>query len=148
MANDRLKGQEVSIRVINAGVVVAAIDSVSSFNEEVALELKEAGFLGEFVNRFDEILNGFGGDMEIHLTRADVVELELAIVNKAQRLIPNLVFNVIRTDIFPNGDSNIYTYTDVHWGPISSPVASRGDYVKKKYQFKCSERPVATNQLP
>ncbi len=146
--DQRIKGQEVSIRIVNAGAVVAAIDTISSFNDQVAIELKEAGYLGEFVNRFDEILNGFGGDMEINVTHADHVLLEAAILDRATRQIPNLVFNVIRTDIFPNGDSNIFTYSDVKWGPIDGNVSSRGDYVKKKYQFKCSERAVASNQLP
>lgn len=148
MTDQRLKGQEISIRIINAGVVQSAIDSISSFNEEVALELKEAGYLGEFVNRFDEILNGFGGDCECHLTRADSDTLDQAVIARATRQTVGIVFNIIRTDIYPNGDSNVFTYTDVHWGAIPTTVGSRGDYVKKKYSFKCSERPVATNQLP
>ena len=148
MADQRLKGQEVSIRVVNAGVVQAAIDSVSSFNDSIALEIKEAGYLGEFVNRFDEILNGYGGDAEINMTRADSDLLDQAVVARATRVSPQLVFNIIRTDFYPNGDSNVYTYTDVHWGEIPTTIGSRGDYVKKKFTFKCSERPVATNQLP
>lgn len=148
MVDQRIRGQEVSIRVINAGTVVGAIDTVSTFNDETAMEIKEAGYLGEFVNRFDEVLNGFGGDMEINLTRADAQQLDDAIIAKAKRESPALVFNVIRTDFYPNGDSNIYTYEDVHWGAIPTTIGARGDYVKKKYQFKCSERTVATNQLP
>lgn len=148
MSEQRLKGQEVSIRVINSGVVVAAIDTVSSFNEEVDIELKSAGYLGEFVNRFDEIFNGFGGDMEINVTKASWNELQQSVIARAQRKQPDLVFNVIRTDFFPNGDSTIYTYHDVNWGPMPSSVASRGDYVKPKLSFKCSERPVQNNALP
>lgn len=148
MPDQRLKGQEVSIRIIDAGSVVAAIDTVSTFNDGVDLEIKEAGYLGEFTNRFDEVLNGFSGDLETNLTRADSATLDDAIIAKAKRESPALVFNVIRTDFFPNGDSNIYTYEDVHWGQIPTTIGARGDFVKKKYQFKCSERTVATNQLP
>lgn len=147
MPDQRLKGQEVSIRVINSGVVVGAIDSVSTFSDEVKLELKQAGYLGEFTDRFDEIMNGFGGDVEVNLTRADAQDLENAIISRAQRVTPSLTFNIVRTDFYPNGDSNIYTYSDVKFGAIPTTIGARGDFVKKKFQFGCSERPVSTNQL-
>jgi hypothetical protein len=148
MSDNRIKGQEISLRIINSGQVVSAIDSISSFNEEISLEIKEAGYLGEFVNRFTEILNGYGGDCEINLTKANGDSLDQAIVNRATRVIPDLVFNIVRTDFYPDGTSNIYTYTDVSFGAIPTTVGSRGDFVKKKFAFKCSERPVATNALP
>lgn len=148
MADQRIKGQEVSIRVIQAGNLVAEIDSVSAFNDEVSLELKEAGFLGETVNRFDEILNGFGGDMEFHVAKANWNLLVSAIIDRATRRTPDVIFNVVRTDFYPNGDSAVYTYQDVKWGPIPTSIASRGDYVKPKMQFKCEERPVKINGLP
>lgn len=148
MSDPRLKGQEVSIRIIQDGVVQTSIDSVSNFNDEVGLELKEDGFLGENVNRFDEILNGFGGDMEIQLTKANWVQLQLSIIDRAARRTPGVTFNVVRVDLFGNGDSLVFTYTDVKWGALPSSVASRGDFVKPKLMFKCSERPVRVNALP
>ena len=147
MADQRLKGQELSIRIVNDGTTDATIDSVANFNDEVALEIKEAGYLGETVNRFDEILNGHGGDMEINITKANWNQLVTAIINRARRITPSTVFNVVRTDLFPNGDSAIYVYSDVKWGPLPTSVASRGDYVKPKLQFKCSERQVQINAV-
>lgn len=148
MADQRLKGQEISVRVISAGNVVTSINSVAMFNDNVALELKEQGYLGETVNRFDEILNGYGGDFEFHVNRADWNELIESIVARAERRQPDLRFNVVRTDFYPNGDTNIYTYQDVFWGAVPTSVASRGDYVKGRLEFRCSARPVKTNALP
>lgn len=148
MSDQRLKGQEISIRVVQASNLITSIDAISAFNDTIALELKEEGYLGETVNRFDEILNGFGGDMEFHVTRADWNELTQAIIDRATRLTPDLIFNVIRTDFFPNSDSAIYTYRDAKWGPIPTSVASRGDYVRPRMEFRCSERPVKINALP
>lgn len=144
----RLKGQEVSIRVIQGGNVVNELSIISSFNDAVALEIKENGYLGETVNRFDEILNGYGGDFESHLNRAAWNSFVQAVIDRAQRRTPDVQFNVVRVDFFPNGDSSVYTYTDVYWGNIPTTVASRGDYVKVRGEFKCSERPVQVNQLP
>lgn len=148
MADQRLKGQEVSIRIVSGGNVETSIDSVSVFNEQVALELKEAGYLGETVNRFDEILNGFGGDMEFHVATASWNNLVESIIARATRAQPDLVFNVIRTDFFPNGDSAIYTYQDVKWGSVPTTISSRGDYVKGRVEFRCEERPVQVDALP
>lgn len=144
----RLKGQEISVRTIRGGVVIDSIDSVSVFNEEVMLEIKQDGFLGETVNRFDEIFNGFGGDFEFHVHNNLWVPWQQSVIDKAQRNTPDTVFNVIRTDFYPNGNSSVYTYRDVHWGAQPTAVASRGDYVKVKAQFNCSERPVQVNNLP
>jgi len=148
MADQRLKGQEISIRIIQAGNVVGSIDAISAFNDTVALELKEQGYLGETVNRFDEILNGFGGDMEFHVVKSDWHSLVESIIARATRKQPDLVFNVVRTDFYPNQDTAIYTYQDVKWGPIPTAVASRGDYVKPRMEFRCEARPVQVNALP
>lgn len=146
--DQRIKGQEVSVRVVQDGVVVQEIDSVANLNETTSLELKEAGYLGETTNRFDEILNGFGGDMEINITRASWIGLELAIISRARRETPNTVFNVVVTDLFPNGDSLVKVYQNVFWGELPKSVAGRGDYVKPKLQFKSSERAAKPNALP
>jgi hypothetical protein len=148
MSDQRLKGQEISVRVIQAGNVVEQIDSISTFNDAVALELKEQGYLGETVNRFDEILNGYGGDFEFHVTKASWNDLVESIAARARRETPDVQFNVIRTDFYPNGDSSLYTYQDVNWGPIPTNVPSRGDYVKGRMEFRCSARPVKVNALP
>ena len=148
MSDGRIKGQEVSIRVVNAGVVVQEINSVVNLNETTMLEIKQAGYLGETTDRFDEILNGFGGDFEINLTKANWVGLEQAVIARARRETPGVVFNVVVVDLFPNGESTIKTYLDVSWGEMPRSVASRGDYVKPKLQFKCSERAIAVNALP
>jgi len=137
----RVKGQDISVRVINAGVVVGSIDSIASMNDNVALELKEDGFLGETANRFDEILNGYGGDFEFQVHRGDWNTFVSAITDKAERRTPDVQFNVVRVDYYPNGDTVTYTYTDVHWGAIPTAVASRGDFVKPRLEFRCTERP-------
>ncbi len=144
----RLTGQEISVLILQNGNVINTIDSISSFNETVALELKEDGFLGEPTNRFDDILNGFGGDFEAQTTNANFIQLQLACIERATRRQPGLTFNVVRVDLYPNGDTAIYTYVNVFWGEQPTSVGSRGDYVKYKASFKCSDRTVLNNSLP
>lgn len=145
---DRLKGQEVSIRVVDSGTLVASLDSISSFNSEMKSEIKEDGFLGETTNRFDDIHNGYGGDFEIQLRRPDWADFQLRVQARQERKNPNIVFNVVRTDLYPDGTSTVYTYIDVKWGPMTESIGSRSDFVKGKCQFACSKRTVKQNALP
>jgi hypothetical protein len=145
---DRLKGQEVSIRVIDSGTMVASLDSITSFNEEMKSEIKEDGFLGEVANRFDDIFNGFGGDFEIHVRRSDYVNFQKRVKERQQRKVVTRVFNVVRTDLYPDGTSTVFTYIDVKWGAMSTSAGSRTDFVKMKTSFACSERADKQNALP
>jgi len=147
-ANPRLKGQDVSIRILQDAQAATQIDSIGSFNDSTELAILEQGFLGEFVNRFDDILNGFGGDMEIQLTASNWTTLRQAMIDRATRSVLGTVFNVVRVDLFDNGDSITWTYTDVKWGAMPTTVSARGDFVKVKLSFKCSELPFKVNALP
>lgn len=147
MTQQRLKGQEVRIVVNLNGRTMSAIDSVGSFGDTTEFEIKSDGFLGEPVNRFDEILNGYGGDFEIQITTSLWIVLQQAIRARATRAQPGYVFNVIRTELFPSGDSLVITYVDVHWGEQPTTIGGRGEYVKIKASFKCSERDEQLNQL-
>lgn len=145
---DRIKGQEVSIRVVNNGVLVASLDSISSFNEEMKSEIKEDGFLGESTNRFDDIHNGYGGDFEFQFRRSDWTDFQLAVQARQERRTPDVVFNVVRTDLYPDGTSTVFTYIDAKWGSMTSGAGSRADFVKGKCQFACSKRVAKQNALP
>lgn len=147
MANQRIKGQELSIRIVQDGNLLAQLDSVASFDDKVDLEMKQDGFLGESVNRFDEILNGYGFSGEMQVTDSSWNAWQQAIIDRATRKTPGTVFNIVRTDLFPNGTSNVYTYADVHWGNQPTTVGSRGDYLKVKFDGGCSTRNVQTNQI-
>lgn len=144
----RLKGQEISLRVINAGTVVSEIDSVASFDDNTDLKEMEDGFLGEQVNRFDNALNGYGGNFEMQCAQANWVLFKQAVVRKAQRVDSAVTFNVVVTDLYPNGDTVITTYVDVTFGPIPKNVGSRTDFVKVKWSFKCSQLGELIGALP
>lgn len=136
----RLRGQEIRVAIIDDGTTNNNVNSIGSFNENVDGEIQEDGFLGEIVNRFDDILNGFGGDMEFQLTTANWVLLQNRIIERMTRQVPGRVFNVVRTDQFANGESAVFVYKDVKWGAMPTAVPTRKDFVKVKASFKCSER--------
>lgn len=146
-ADLRLKGQEVTVKITRAGSVVTEINSIGSFNDNVMLEIKQDGFLGEAVDRFDEVLGGYGGDFEIQHNTARWHELVLAIESRARREQPDLVFNVIRTDFYANGETAVITFIDVKWGAVPRNLSGRAEYDKAKFEFKTSEKDVQINAL-
>ena len=148
MADPRLRGQEVEIRVVAAGSVVSTISAIATFNDNTNFEIKEDGFLGEVTNRFDEVLNGFGGDFEFQVSDATWYTLEQQIEARATRKQPALVFNIIRTDFFANGSSAIVTYTDVKWGGMPKNLGGRAEAQKIKAEFKTNDRSIQINSLP
>lgn len=148
MADPRIKGQEISLRCIIAGTVEQSIDSVGSFDDNVDVKEMEDGFLGEQVNRFDNALNGYGGNFEMQASNARWVRFKQAVITKMQRLTPDVTFNVVVTDLYPNGDSVVTSYVDVTFGSIPKNVASRTDFAKIKWSFKTSTLGEQINALP
>lgn len=144
----RLRGQEVEIRVTQAGSVLQSVTAVSTFDDTVETETSQQGFLGEMSDRYDDILHGYSWNLEFQINRATWVQLQRAITDRAQRKTPDMIFNIIRTDFYSNGDSLVLTYKDVKFGPQNTSVASRVDFVKVKLTGKCSERKEQVNALP
>lgn len=146
--DQRLKGQSVEIRVVQGGNVVQTLQSIENFTSNVDIVLKEDGFLGETVNRFDSVFNGYGGSFSNQPNDASYHEFQDAMVAKARRERPDLVFNIIRTEFFDNGSTAVVTFLDVAWGGTGSEVGSRADYTKSKFEWKCSEKDTQLNNLP
>lgn len=146
-ADPRLKGQEMSIRVVQDSAVVDQIDSVASFNDNTKFEIKEDGFLGEVVNRYDTVLAGYSGDIEFQVHNATWLNFLLEVEAKATRAKPGTRFNVVRTDFFANGSSAVVVYTDVSWGEFGQSAGSRVDFVKVKAPFSTGERSITVNQV-
>lgn len=147
MTDLRLKGQEISVRAVADGVVVDSLDSISNFNENVDIETKSEGFLGETANRFDSQFNGFGGDFEFQVHNSRWVAFQQLIIAKAKRENPGVIFNVIVTEFYPNGDTVVYSYVDASFGAMPKTIASKNDYVKIKGSFQCTDRPAQVNSL-
>jgi hypothetical protein len=147
-AEQRIKGQEIEIRVLSGTSVVSSLKSISSINHSTVLELKEDGYIGERQNRYDEIFNGYKGDFENQPSDASYHNFEDLVVARARRDRPELVFNIIITEFFPNGSTAVITYSDVKWGGMDGSVGARADYKKDKYSFATETRSVQVNALP
>jgi hypothetical protein len=143
----RLLGQDVTVRLVRDGVVIAEVATIGSFDDSMDTEIKQEEFLGHTSADYSEVFDGFSGNLEFQSSKSGYVEVALAIEARATRADPSIVFNVVRTDQYANGDSNIFVYKDVAWGPMPSTIGNRKEFVKHKLSFKCSERQVVRNSL-
>ena len=134
MPTQTIKGQEVTIIYTRAGVPEDTLTDTQDFEFEPQLELKNRGFLGEKSDRWDEIFNGckFTGTLQLH--KQDWFTYSLAAVQRAKRQTPDIVFNISAIMLFPGGDSPTVLLPDVHFGPMTHGIRSRGDYVTIKIQ--------------
>lgn len=141
MSNDpRLRGQEVEVRLITNGVPEATITAIGSCEETFKLEKKEEGFLGEVTNRYDHVFNGIDAKCEFQVNSTDWMVFQNAIKAQAQRKQPGTVINIVRTDYYANGQTAVITYGDCKFGPSSTSVAGRGEFVKVSLDFSASDR--------
>ncbi len=147
MSEPFLMGQDVSIRLVQDDTVYAELNFQNSFNDAADLEIKESGHLGEKVNRFTEILNGYSGDFEAQLQRASWTNWTLAVERRARREVTATVFMIVRVDQYSDGSNVTVTYEDIAWGAIPTSIGSRGDFVKVKGSFKCSKRTMLSDAI-
>ncbi len=139
MSTQRIKGQEVSVLITRDGALEDTLTDIIDFNVELEMEIKSQGFLGEKTNRKDDIFNGAKFDLTLQLHKQDWFNFSAAIVARAKRETPDVVFNITAVFSFPNGETPSRLLPDVKFGAIPINVTSRGDYVKVKLSGECDD---------
>ena len=87
-------GQDVSILIVVNGVLQSTLTAISSFNIELELEVLSKGYLGEKTERKDTVYKGIKFDGELNPFTEDVFTFAQAVLNKAKRLTPDVLFNI------------------------------------------------------
>lgn len=139
MASQRIKGQEISVVIIQDSVPLDAITDIRSFEFSYELEQKDDGFLGETTNRKDSVFKGISGRMELHTSNKDVFKLIQSAVDKARRRTPGTHINIKASFNYPNGDRARVTIPDVEFGAFPINTSSRSDFVTVGVAFSASE---------
>ncbi len=139
MGAQRLKGQEVSVIIIQDSVPLDAITDIRSFEFSFELEQKDDGYLGETTNRKDSVFKGISGRMELHTSNKKVFSLIQSAVDKARRRTPGVRINIKAAFKYPNGDQARITITDVEFGAFPINASSRSDFVTVGVSFSASE---------
>lgn len=135
----RVKGQEVTVLVTQDGDLQDTLVDVVDFEATFLLELISKGYLGEKSERKDYIFKGVSFKVTFHLHKQDFVSFINAIVSKAKRLTPDVVFSFTGLFDMPNGDTPELTLDDCAFKDIPFTTKSRGDYVDVVFQGECED---------
>lgn len=139
MSDQRIKGQEVEILLVQDGNIQSTITDIHSFEVGAKLELLQEGYLGETTDRYDEVFKGMRGRIEYHVENGDFLNLMLAFINRAKRRTPGTIINVKATLNFPNGQSPRLIFSNIFSGEQPIGVPGRPNYVTYGMEFACSD---------
>lgn len=127
----RIKGQEVSIEILENGVPTDSFSDVRSFTVTPKLDKKEEEYLGETTKRYDEVFNGVDFDIEFNFHDRRVLDFITTITDRAIRrdiLSASTVVNIKARMYFPNGDTPMVVLQNCYFSDIPVGFGSRSDY--------------------
>lgn len=127
----------MSILIVRDGQLEDTLTNIRNFNFEYQLDISSLGYLGEKSERKDEIAKGVKGDLELHLHSQQWFRFVEAILRRASRETPDVVFNITNVLSFPNGDTPSITLPDVKFGAIPHNTSERSEYLTVKLEFEC-----------
>jgi hypothetical protein len=133
----RLRGQEVSVIIVADGQILKTITKVQSVEINTEVKILEEGYLGETVNRYDEILIGYNGKLKFHLDNPDYVDFFQLLTERAARRREFKV-NITATFAFANGQVRRGQLQDVAFGDLPLSAGGRAEYVQSSLNFKGS----------
>lgn len=140
MPQQRIKGQETIITILQDGDLRSRIDSITDAEVTFDLEILEEGYLGETSNRFDAIFNGMSIKLTGHLTNKQFIDFTQAVVARAQRRQGGAVqIDIATTLVFPGGDLVNIAIPDIQLGGVPFSDGGREEYVEWTLEGKASE---------
>lgn len=135
----RIKGQEVSIKVVKGGNIVAEVNDIRSFEVGMQLEVLKEGYLGEFTDRRDDVFRGVSGKMDVHMESGSVFDLFRDLIQRSQRRTAGVTVNIQAQLQFPNGNQKLVNINDCFFGEIPLTVGGRSEYVTFTLNFEAQD---------
>jgi len=139
MPSYRVRGQEVSVQVVQNGKIVAELNDVKSFDVEFQMDVMKEGYLGEFTDRRDDMFKGISGKIEFHIENNAPFDFINAVVQRSQSRVKGTQFNVQSTVNLPNGQVKRLLVNDIFFSSIPVNVSGRSDYVTYSLPYEAAE---------
>jgi len=148
MAETRIRGQEVTIRLARGNQVEATITAIKDFSYQYETATISEGYIGETTMRQDDIFNGISGSFTVDHESQDVLLLADFIKKRARRS-PEAPINQSRINAtgrftFPNGETPRVLIKDMKFDAIPVNIGSRDTYVNTTFSFRCEDALVIT----
>lgn len=148
MAETRLKGQEVSIRLTRANRVETTLTAIKDLTIQWDFATQEEGYLGETTMRKDDIFNGMSGSLTIDAEDQALFQFIDFLKRRAQRR-PDTPINESRVNMtarftFPNGQTPRILVKDMKFDAVPIATPSRDAYVNGTFSWKAEDSRILT----
>lgn len=137
----RLRGQEVQLRLTQAGKLLRTITAIENATWTVLMDILRKGYLGETTERRDDMYKGtkfeFGFDPE----SKDPFIMVGLLRDRAQRRTSqaSAQVNAVFTCNFPNGQRPRVTIPDLKFQDPSLAFANRDSYAGFRFQCEAED---------
>lgn len=140
MAEKRIKGQEVTLNIIEDGQLQGRIAAQKDAEVRFELEVLESDFLGDKTTRFDSVFKGMSIRTAGELANRTAIDLFQRIVLKAQRRVGGaLTVEIVMVLVFPNGDLVLISIPDIDFTAIPVTVGGRTEFLEFTLEGKASD---------
>ena len=140
MAETRIRGQEVVLRLAQGNAVLSAITAITDFTAQYDLATISEGYLGETTMRQDDIFNGVSGSFTHHPESQESFSFVDFLRRRAQRdaAVATIQVNATGRFTFPNGDTPRLLIPDLKFDAVPIATGSRDSYVAMTFSYKAS----------
>lgn len=146
MAETRIRGQEVSIRISQGNEVQDTVTAIKDFSAQWDFATISEGYVGETTMRQDDIFNGISGSFTVDHESQDLMLLLDTIRQRAQRrlALASSQINATGRFTFPNGETPLLLIPDMKFDAVPVTIGSRDTYVNSAFPYKAETARVLT----
>ena len=137
--NQRIRGADVALAITDNGSLAETLTAIDSFGVTFKFEKLVQRYIGEQTVRTDEIFAGCEGKLKFHLYDEAFTGFIQDLQTRAERIDPTIVFNIVATMNFPNGESPVMTFPDLNFGDIPLEAGNAKDYVAMDFDWISSD---------
>lgn len=135
----RIKGQDVTVQIIQNGSVVQQLADIRNFDVTPKFEKLEEQYLGQFSKKYDEIFHGVDFKLDLHLESDNIFTLVKAIQDRATKRTGGAqTINISATLRFPSGTTSRVVLNDCFFEDVPFSVGGRQEYVQASFSGSCS----------
>lgn len=137
MAEQRIFGREVTLKITLDGELLSEITAIRSCSFETRHKIVTEGYLGEGAMRQDEILDEVGGSISINPEGPGIFDLQRVVYERssARSAAPPQINLMFRAQ-FPGGVRVKITVPDIKLDPIPLNVGGRDAYPEITLNYK------------
>lgn len=141
MADFRLLGNEVTLRLTSNGALLSEITTIKELTWKIGIKLISEGYLGEMANRHRELFEECSGGFNIVPENEAPFVLQQSIYKRAlQAGAADTQINIGARLAFPSGTIFRVTFPDVHFETIGDfNQAGRDSFAAMAWSWKSTK---------